>query len=700
MERRIFIQSSTFAGIGLLLPFKPTIGESKSISGKPDLLTGKNPFPIHIGLDGKGHIEISIDGGPRLYNCRAYLASRIDGVREWEEEFIGYEINKQTDNLLEMQAVFRHAIATIRIERNLSNRCMVSGRLVNTSSYGIEIARFHYLDGLVSDRVFNLLSLRQFELPGRIVRPDETLLSPKDACEKGWGSVIWPRLPEPVHSKPNTAISGDSGMLAMDWNTPGFFFGFTGPGSAFGELGIRTAEPVTPFYLAVILDAILLKPSAKRILEEAVISFGDPQDEFRQWIGLCAKVSGPARVGPPLVGYCSWYQLGPAVQPSDIRKAISEYASYPAPPGGKTIQIDDGFQVWPGDWSGRGEWKTELPKMPEEMRAAGFIPGIWVAPTAIHSGHSIAREHPDWLQRDAEGQPCIRFHNWGRFGPKESKYKETYFLDPDHPEARKFISSILQSLYSQGWRYFKIDFAYTVSDNRVKFDRSKTTFETLRSQWQLFREALGEDALINACIGGTYRYSIGIADIARIGGDIGSNPAQLRRNIAEMILRTHVNGVWFQADPDVFAMRAEHTGLNFEQSHLLTATQGLIGTAFLTSDFSRQWDERSKGVVLLYWNSQGPKVPAAMRVFLNQGGFPEALAVAYDENNYAIGIYNWSDTAKDVTVLLRDVRIPSLARYTAKLDSYGNEHITLSKDKITVFSQPGESLRIIRLVKN
>jgi len=72
----------------------------------------------------------------------------------------------------------------------------------------------------------------------------------------------------------------------------------------------------------------------------------------------------------------------------------------------------------------------------------------------------------------------------------------------DHPEARALITTILKEFICTGWRYFKIDFAYTVSDNRAKFDRSKTSFETLRSQWQLFREALGEDALINACIGG------------------------------------------------------------------------------------------------------------------------------------------------------------------------------------------------------
>jgi hypothetical protein len=661
------------------------------------LFTAPRAFPIDIRQDSMHHIQVAAQDGPRLENCAAYLASRVDGQNEWEEERADYQVEQQTDDLLVLRAGFKRATVTVRFKRTASARWRVSGRLVSTSPEAIELARFHYLDGLVSDRSLNLLSMRQYELPGRIVRPDEALPSPKAACEKGWGGVVWPRLAEPVHAQANTAISGDSGMLAPNWNTPGFFFGFTGPGTAFGEIGIRTSQPVTPFFLAVLLDAVLLKPHEQRTLEEAVIAFGDPQDELRHWIGECARTLGPPRLRPPLVGHCSWYQLGQRVKPADIRKAIAEFAPWPAPPGGKTIQIDDGYQVCPGDWTGRGEWKDELPPLPAEMRARGFIPGIWVAPTAIQASHPIAREHPDWLQHDASGRPCIRFHNWRSFVPPESADKDTYFLDPDHPEARKFIKASLQALYAQGWRYFKLDFAYTISDNRVKYDRTKTTYETLRSQWTLFREALGEDALINACNGGMWRYAIGTVDISRLGGDIGSKPATLRRNIAEMMLRTHVNGVWFQADPDVYAMRAERSGLNFEQSHLLTATQGLVGSAFLTSDLAHQWNAQAAGVVRRYWNEQGPRVPAAMHVFLDSAGLPETLAVAYGQGQYALGLYNWKDAAADVRVNLRELRLPTGMRYTARLDSYGGERFALNNGVLTVFGQPGASLRIVRL---
>jgi hypothetical protein len=111
----------------------------------------------------------------------------------------------------------------------------------------------------------------------------------------------------------------------------------------------------------------------------------------------------------------------------------------------------------PGDWSGRGKWQDELDKLPQEMRKEGFIPGIWIAPTAIHESHPIVKEHPEWLQRDTKGELCITFHNWKRFnGMTEGK---TYFLEPDHPGARAFLLKTLRDLRAKGWDYFKIDFA-------------------------------------------------------------------------------------------------------------------------------------------------------------------------------------------------------------------------------------------------
>lgn len=66
--------------------------------------------------------------------------------------------------------------------------------------------------------------MRHYELPGRIIKPTETLPAP---LKSNWG---WTRLNDPPHSRSNIGISGDSWMLGTDWSHNGFFFGFTIPG--------------------------------------------------------------------------------------------------------------------------------------------------------------------------------------------------------------------------------------------------------------------------------------------------------------------------------------------------------------------------------------------------------------------------------------------------------------------------------------
>jgi hypothetical protein len=690
-KRKQGLASKLFARVALIL----AVGLSCSFNASAiEPLEVRPPTPLAVKITA-GCLDLAAASGPVLKTCRPYLASRAVGTSDWTEEYGSYMVIATQDNRLTLSAVFANATATVIIDQDSAGRTTFSGHLVSTSDKPLELARFHYLDGLVCDPAMNLLSMRQYELAGRIIKPSETLPAPRAACQRGWGGVYWPRLPDPIHDRPNTAISGDCGMLAPDWNSEGFFFGFTAPGEAFGELGIRTAEEKTPFFLAVLLDAVRLDPGKTRGLENVLVTFGDVQDELRYWIGVCADHLGPARVRPPLAGYCSWYQKGTDVQPDDIRRALASFESFEAPPGGRTIQIDDGYQVCPGDWSGRGDWKDQLDKLPKEIAARGFIPGLWIAPTAIHASHPIVREHPEWLQRDADGEFCIRFNNWRRFnGMSDAK---TYFLEPDHPEARDFILTTLGELRGTGWEYFKIDFAYTVSSNRVKYDPYKTTFQSLKSQWELFRLGLGQDALINSCGGGIWRYTLGAVDISRIGGDIGGSMNKLSRNMSEMVLRANANGMWFQADPDVFYMRSENSSLNFEQSCLLTGTQGLLGTAFLTSDFADQWSPQAREVVKTYWNRQGPSVPARLRALLDAEGLPAAIVAAYGQGEYIVAVYNWSTAARDISIRLTDLRLPGAKNCTALLIGTGSESIRLSEDVLTITDQPGQSMRTIHL---
>lgn len=648
------------------------------------------PIPLTLKQRDDGSLELGRSGLPILTGCRAYLASRSPGSESWTEETVSYLQRAQSGNTLQLEAKFKHVTATITASHEPSGRWKLSGMLIPTSGQPLELARFHYLDGTLAAPSFHLLSMRQFELPGRIIRADEPLPPPREACERGWGkSVHWTRLADPVHDQANVGISGDTAMLAPDWNQPGCFFGFTGPGSAFGEIGLRTRRNPPSCFAAVLLDSIRIDAGHPRRLEDLVISFGDLQDELCYWATTTKQQLAPGHTPrPPMAGYCSWYQVGQNVQPADLRRALESFSPFAAPPGGRLIQLDDGFQVMPGDWSGRDAWRAELSKFPAEIRARGFIPGIWVAPTAIHERHPIVRDHPDWLQRDASGNFCIAFPNWGG---------KTYFLEPDHPEAREFIHECLRNLRNQGWDYFKIDFAYTVSSNRKPYDPYKTNYESLRDQWKGFRDAIGPDAILNSCNGGIWRYTLGTVDLSRMGGDIGGKMSLLRRNLAEMLLRSHVNQRWFVCDPDVFYLRKEHSNLSFEQSKLLTDTQGMLGMAFLTSDFGGQWDAPAQEVARRYWNPAGPGLPTAKRIQLNSDGLPQSILLAYPDGTYAALLYNWNQHQADTTINLAGL-LPETHQTLHATPAFNDpEQVSLTEKRLKVHQQPAESVRVVRL---
>jgi hypothetical protein len=603
-------------------------------------MTNSQPM-LNLTLTGR----VECDGELLLADGQRYVAWRAAGETTWREE-IGHS---QKLGTLE---------ARITLRRLADNAWEYSGTLRNTGNAAVELARFHYFHGQVADASRDLFVPSELGVGSRRFRAEEVLPPPRAKVEKVWRDmhVQWPRLADPLHDQPNWATGMDIGLLLRDWQSPALVVGFTGPGTAFGEIGFGRGR----FYAGVLLDGVRLEPGATRELERCVVIYGDWQEAMQFWAQRCAEEFHVPPAGAPLTGYCSWYQGYEQIQPAAIQRAAAELAPLPIPPGGRTVQLDDGFQVMPGDWRPNARFAETWDRLPTEIAATGSIPGLWLAPTTLFHSHPLVQEHPDWLQRLPDGSPAVTFANWGWCDNPQWKWgvtsSPTYYLEPDHPGAREFMRQIIVDAVRRGWKYLKIDFAYAVSTARVPFDRSKTSFETLRDLFRLFREAAGPDVKICACIGVMGRYALGAADIARIGGDIGDRFETLRANLPDLFVRTCTNGIWWQADPDVFYMRAENSKLTPEENWLLTGTVGLFGGLFLTSDFPSQWDDAARQLIAQFWNAAGPQRPTDWRVVCTREGLPIAFRA-----NHRVALYNWSDTPQTVRVPLADLRVHDVA---------------------------------------
>ena len=489
-----------------------------------------------------GHWNLVVDGCPWITNTRPRLTWRRSEAEPWTTSEAALPCPSEgLAEALSWSCRLDDTVALHLTARRLDARTWeMSGELRNTGTVALQLARFHYLHGeLAADA--GLLAPQPHAESCRLFRRGERLPPVKPQFETWWQSmhVHFPRFADPIHLQPDWALALDLGILTPAWDAPGLQFGFTAPISAFGEIGLSTDPARATCFAGLLLDGVRLGAGEVRVLDVLQVREGDWQESLRQWAVACATAAGVSEVRPPVAGYCSWYQVYSGVTAAHIERATAEFSDWPVPPGGRLIQIDDGFQVMPGDWGPNERFRETWSGFPERIARTGSLPGLWLAPHAIFHRHPLCTEHPDWLQRLPDGSHAVSFSNWGWCAGKGWNWGDdsepTYFLDPDHPEARRFMADIVANAVRDGWKYLKLDFTYAVSTARQPADPRKTRMETLRDMYRLFREAAGPDTIICACIGEVGRYALGYADTARLGGDIHFRGWRRRHHLAGLI---------------------------------------------------------------------------------------------------------------------------------------------------------------------
>ena len=237
----------------------------------------------------------------------------------------------------------------------------------------------------------------------------------------------------PERTAPDGAFWGE-GLLAVDPGTGEGLQVFAAPSGA-GEIPSIRAD-VDGDTVVVRADGETTSVVVDAPLDTALARWGD---------GFAAAAGvGPLR--PPPTAWCSWYHYFERVTQDDIEenlRAIDELRL-----DIDVVQIDDGYQAEIGDWLLLSDRFASLEDVVGRIRGAGRRAGIWVAPFLVGERSVLAREHPDWLVRDAEpgngmGGPAAR-------------------LPGRDPSGCRGLSArgLRHASASLGIDYFKIDFVY------------------------------------------------------------------------------------------------------------------------------------------------------------------------------------------------------------------------------------------------
>lgn len=316
-------------------------------------------------------------------------------------------------------------------------------------------------------------------------------------------------------------VAGSLDFRAQD-STFSILHGYAG-GTAEGQIREFTAElehlkdiqpgqtlELAPIWLAVGDDPLeLLERYAQRVRQQMNITLNRP----------------------PPCGWISWYAYRVAMTEDIVRdnaQVIRRSGMFDL--GGTLCHMDLGWNRddRPGDWlEGNDRFPGGIDNLCRQLAADGFQVALWSAPLVVSENSETYRRHPDWILRDARGEP-VNMGTWW-WHPVESFYG----LDPTLPAVHEHLHRVYRTLRSWGATAFKTDFALGVwpgagNDDPdaarlpIRYaDPSYTRLEACRKVFSTIRSAIGPDAHLTAC-NFPWQGVIGIADSIFLANDIGN----------------------------------------------------------------------------------------------------------------------------------------------------------------------------------
>lgn len=260
--------------------------------------------------------------------------------------------------------------------------------------------------------------------------------------------------------------------------------------------------------------------------------FGDALENYAS----ITAAFNPRAKKPAPVGWCSWYYYGPDISADIIRENM--YALKGAGVPVNLIQIDDGWQKDRGDWEPNEKF-GDMKKLAYEIRAAGYTPGIWIAPFAANETSEVYRSHPEWFVKKLDDD--------GIFGYPS--------MDFSHPGAAEHIKKVFTTISREwGFRYIKIDLVLHAISAGRHFDRAFNAIKNYRRALEIINEAVTPDTYLISCTA-PIGASTGLVDGTRTSSDIFENWESVRKISLQNFRRYYYGNRAFNVDFDCFLAR-------------------------------------------------------------------------------------------------------------------------------------------------
>jgi alpha-galactosidase len=457
------------------------------------------------------------------------------------------------------------------------------------------------------------------------------------------------------------------GMLVDRKERTGMLLGFLSQKNHFGSL-VADLRGIPSVRLWANGDGARLDPGMTVKTDPAVCyAFHlDQPDPIGPFLDVVADEHGIRNVPASPAGWCSWYYYYENISEDIIRENLAQLKEAKDTLPVDLVQIDDGFEAQVGDWL---EFNRKFPDgiepLAQEIRSAGFTPGLWLAPFIVHPGSQLAADHPDWLLKSTKGKLVRVGFGWNTL---------TLALDLTVPEALDYACRVLDAAaHHWGFPYLKLDFLYAAALKGQYYDGTRTRAQVLRSGMEALRRTVGDEIFLLGC-GAPLGSMLGLVQAMRISEDVSgswkpkhfgvgflfkneTHMPSARNSIQNILTRAPLHRRWWVNDPDCLLVRPD-SDLNIHEVRSLAAAIGLTGGSVLLSDRMRDLPQErleiaaalmppiAERVQVLDWLDA--ETPVKLRLDL-KGAAGEWHALAY---------FNWKDSPAEVSLRAADFHLP------------------------------------------
>lgn len=301
---------------------------------------------------------------------------------------------------------------------------------------------------------------------------------------------------------------------------------------------------------------VYLAPGETRRTETIRIEkVNDPGKAISEFANNKAKLYGK-RNNRRLSVFCTWYYYGLTVTYEDVMTNLRIMQEKKLP--FDVFQIDEGWEIVLGEWKPNKKFPVPMKSIADDIKSAGYTPGIWTSPFVAHETASVWNDHPEWILKNKVGEPVL-------FPMNDTVY---YVFDITNKATWDYFYELYRMLTTDwGYTYHKLDFtrAAVIYDDADYYDKTMTITECYGQAVKAIRRGMGEDSYFLMC-GGLYDPIIGLVDAQRTGSDvlsmwssnINKDGKTAPYTIKQSIMRYYMNE-WWNNDPDALMVRRNPT---------------------------------------------------------------------------------------------------------------------------------------------